>query len=56
MIIIMQRTLEYVIGLTKTPNLNPKQIEYINILWDGVNPDNMRLTKNKVKYVKIENI
>ncbi len=54
MIIIMQRTIEYVVELTKNPKLDPKRIESINKLWEHVSPDNMRMTKDEVRYVKIE--
>ena len=54
MIIIMQRTLEYVVELSNNPKLNPKVLETITKLWENVSPDNMRLTKDEIKYVKIE--
>jgi hypothetical protein len=55
MIIIMQRTLEYVVGLSKTPNLNSKQIENINMLWEIINPDDMIISKKfHMKYIKID--
>lgn len=54
MIIIMQRTLEYVVQLTSTPGIDPKRTESIVKLWKHVSPDNMRLTKDEIKYVKIE--
>jgi len=54
MIIIIQRTLEYVVQLTKTPGIDPKQTESIVKLWKYVSPDNIRFTKDEVKYIKIE--
>jgi hypothetical protein len=54
MMVIMQRTIEYVIELTKTPGIDPKRTASIAKLWQHVNPDTMRVTKDKIKYVKIE--
>lgn len=54
MIIIMQRTIEYVVELTKTPGIDSKRTESITKLWSYVGPDNMRLTKDEIKYIKIE--
>lgn len=54
MIIIMQRTLEYVVKLSNNPNLNPKVLERITKLWENVSPDNMRTLEDGTKYVKIE--
>jgi hypothetical protein len=54
MIIIMQRTIEYVVELTKTPGIDSKRTESIAKLWPYVGPDNMRETVSGLKYVKIE--
>ena len=54
MIIIMQRTLEYVVQLTKTPGIDPKQTQSIAKLWEHVSPESMKFTKDEVRYVKIE--
>ena len=54
MIIIIQRTLEYVVQLTKTPGVDPKRTQSIAKLWEHVSPDNIRFTKDEVKYVKIQ--
>ena len=54
MIIIMQRTLEYVVQLTKTPGIDPKRTESIAKLWKNVSPNSIYFTKDEIKYVKIE--
>ncbi len=54
MIIVMQRTLEYVVKLTSTPGIDPKLTESIVELWKNVSPDNMRDTNDGIRYVKIE--
>ena len=54
MIIIMQRTIEYVVELTKTPGIDLKRTQSISKLWTHVSPDSMRMTKDEVRYVKIE--
>lgn len=54
MIVIMQRTLEYVVELSKNPKLDPKVLETITTLWENVSPENMCFTQNETKYVKIE--
>ena len=50
----MERTIEYVVELTKTPGIDPKLTESIAKLWEHVSPDSMRLTNDDIKYVKIE--
>jgi len=54
MVVIMQRTIEYVIKLTRTPGIDTKSTASIAKLWQHVSPDNMRKTQDKIKYVKIE--
>lgn len=54
MIIIIHNTLEYVVKLTSTPGIDPKLTESIVKLWQNVTPDNMRVTNDGIKYVKIE--
>jgi hypothetical protein len=54
MVVIMQRTIEHVIELTKTPGIDPKRTASIAKLWQHVNPDTMRQTQDGIKYVKIE--
>ena len=53
MIIIMQRTIDYAIELSKNPQQS-EQLAYINSLWVDVTKDNMMLTQNEIRYVKIE--
>jgi len=54
MVVIMQRTIEHVVELTKTPGIDPKRTASIAKLWQHVSPDNMRQTQDGTKYVKIE--
>jgi len=54
MVIIMQRTIEHVIELTKTPGIDPKRTASIAKLWQHVSPDTMRALEDGTKYVKIE--
>jgi hypothetical protein len=54
MTIVMQRTLEYIIQLTKTPGTDPKLTESIVELWNNIGPDNKRETNDGIRYVKIE--
>ena len=53
MIVIMQRTIDYAIELSKDTTQS-EQLSYINLLWVNVTKDNMMLTKNETRYVKIE--
>jgi len=53
MVIIMERTLEYLVKISKE-NIDPDLEDTIFRLWTNVGPDNMRLTEDKIKYVKIE--
>jgi hypothetical protein len=53
MIVIMQRTIDYAIELSKDTTQS-EQLSYINSLWVNVTKDNMMLTKNETRYVKIE--
>ena len=53
MIVKMQRTIDYAIELSKYTTQS-EQLSYINSLWVNVNKDNMMLTKNETRYVKIE--
>jgi hypothetical protein len=50
----MQRTLEYVVELTKTPGIDPKRIESIVKLWKNVSPNSIHFTNDEIKYIKIE--
>jgi hypothetical protein len=50
----MQRTIEYVIELTKNPKIDSKRIQSINKLWGNVSPNSMRELEDGTKYVKIE--
>jgi hypothetical protein len=54
MILIMQRTIEHIIEVTKTPGADNKHISSIAKLWQNIGPDNMRTTDCGIKYVKIE--
>ena len=54
MIVIIQRTLEYVIKLTSTPGTDPKLTESIVELWNYIGPESMRELEDKTRYVKIE--
>ncbi len=54
MIIIMQRTIDYAIELSKDTTQS-EQLLYINSLWVNVTKNNMMLTQNETRYVKIEN-
>ena len=53
MIIVMERTLDYLIELSKEV-VDPDLEDKIFQLWENVGPDNMKLTKNNIKYVKVE--
>jgi len=53
MVIIIERTLEYLVKISKE-NIDPDLEDTIFRLWTNVGPDNMRLTEDKIKYVKIE--
>lgn len=52
MIIIMQRTIDYAIELSK--NNQSEQLSYINSLWVNVTKDNIMFIENEIRYVKIE--
>lgn len=51
MIIIIQRTLEYLTELSKDKNMSKEQAEMLTNIWQGIGPDNMRVTNNGIKYV-----
>lgn len=51
MIIIMQRTLEYLIELSKDKNMSKEQAEMLSNIWDGVGPSNVRETKCGIRYI-----
>jgi hypothetical protein len=52
MILIMQRTLEYLNELSKDKTISLEQVNMLNRIWDGVSLDNMRTTDCGIKYVK----
>jgi (p)ppGpp synthase/HD superfamily hydrolase len=51
MIIIMQRTLEYLTNLSKDKNMSKEQAEMLANIWEGVGPSNVRETEDGIKYV-----
>lgn len=53
MIIIMQRTLEYLTKISSQPH-NESELASMMELWQQVGPDNMRQLEDGTKYVKIE--
>jgi hypothetical protein len=54
MILIMNRTLEYMIQLSKTPSNDLVNSNNITELWSHVKQDNMRETADGIRYVKLE--
>ena len=51
MIVIIQNTIDYAAMLGKTNRM--EELRYLITLWDNVTEDNMRVTKEGIKYVKI---
>lgn len=52
MIVIIQNTIDYAAMLGKTNRM--EELRYLITLWDNVTEKNMRVTKEGIKYVKIE--
>jgi hypothetical protein len=51
MIVIMQRTLEYLTELSKDKNMSKEQAEMLANIWEGVGPSNVRETEDGTKYI-----
>lgn len=51
MVVIIQRTLEYFTALSSDKNVNPNELESVMKLWEGIGPDNMRVTNDGIKYI-----